>query len=95
MWRSHTLTKEDSQVNFQEINLSCHNQTHCYYQMTVVSFGNFQSLFIEHNFKISLSFQLVPENAEEYVDYLTEIGWLDEAAVRLAAIVNNVSTILK
>eukprot|EP00794_Sanderia_malayensis_P015651 gene15651-17230_t len=33
--------------------------------------------------------KLQPENAEEYVDYLIEIGWLDEAATRLASIVNN------
>eukprot|EP00112_Aurelia_sp_Birch-Aquarium-sp1_P022081 Seg611.1 transcript_id=Seg611.1/GoldUCD/mRNA.D3Y31 product="Pre-mRNA-splicing factor SYF1" protein_id=Seg611.1/GoldUCD/D3Y31 len=33
--------------------------------------------------------KLQPENAEEYVDYLMDIGWLDEAAVRLASIVND------
>ena len=38
-----------------------------------------------------LLFQLQPENAEEYVNFLTDIGWLDEAAVKMASIVNNVS----
>lgn len=33
--------------------------------------------------------QLSPENAEEYIDYLHSIGRLDEAAVRLAAVVND------
>lgn len=33
--------------------------------------------------------KLSPENAEEYVEYLTESGRLDEAAVLLAKIVNN------
>lgn len=33
--------------------------------------------------------KLCPENAEEYVEYLTEINRLDEAAVVLAKIVNN------
>lgn len=32
--------------------------------------------------------QLCPEDTEEYIDYLTAIGRLDEAAVRLADIVN-------
>ncbi|XP_065067886.1 pre-mRNA-splicing factor SYF1-like [Rhopilema esculentum] len=39
--------------------------------------------------------KLQPENAEEYVDYLIDIGWLDEAAVRLAAIVNDENFISK
>lgn len=34
--------------------------------------------------------QLEPENTEEYIDYLQSIGWLDEAATRLAFIVNKV-----
>jgi len=33
--------------------------------------------------------KLQPEDAEEYVDYLVSINWLDEAAVKLAAVVNN------
>lgn len=33
--------------------------------------------------------QLSPENAEEYIDYLRSVGRLDEAAVRLAAVVND------
>jgi len=34
--------------------------------------------------------QLSPENAEEYIEYLTSINRLDEAAVKLAEIVNKV-----
>lgn len=34
-------------------------------------------------------FQLCPEDSEEFIDYLTSIGRLDEAAIRLAEIVNN------
>lgn len=33
--------------------------------------------------------QLSPENVEEYIDYLRSVGRLDEAAVRLAAVVND------
>lgn len=33
--------------------------------------------------------QLSPENAEEYIEYLRSIDRLDEAAVRLAAVVND------
>lgn len=33
--------------------------------------------------------QLSPENAEEYIEYLHSIDRLDEAAVRLAAVVND------
>ncbi|XP_064355470.1 pre-mRNA-splicing factor SYF1 [Dromaius novaehollandiae] len=33
--------------------------------------------------------KLSPENAEEYIEYLRSIGRLDEAAVRLAAVVND------
>ncbi|XP_014663513.1 PREDICTED: pre-mRNA-splicing factor SYF1-like [Priapulus caudatus] len=33
--------------------------------------------------------KLSPENAEEYIEYLVGIGRLDEAAVRLARVVNN------
>ncbi|KAG7263622.1 hypothetical protein CRUP_012857 [Coryphaenoides rupestris] len=39
----------------------------------------------------SRSHRLSPENAEEYIDYLRSIGRLDEAAVRLAAVVNDES----
>lgn len=39
--------------------------------------------------------QLSPENAEEYIDYLRSVGRLDEAAVRLAAVVNDVSFVSK
>lgn len=34
--------------------------------------------------------QLEPENTEDYIDYLKSVGWLDEAATRLAFIVNKV-----
>ena len=34
--------------------------------------------------------QLRPENAEEFIEYLIRIGRLDEAAVKLADIVNDV-----
>uniref|UniRef100_A0A8C1RN22 Pre-mRNA-splicing factor SYF1 n=1 Tax=Cyprinus carpio TaxID=7962 RepID=A0A8C1RN22_CYPCA len=33
--------------------------------------------------------KLSPENAEEYIDYLRSVGRLDEAAIRLAAVVND------
>ncbi len=36
--------------------------------------------------------QLSPENGEGYVEYLISIGRLDEAAAKLAEIVNDVST---
>ncbi|XP_066563909.1 pre-mRNA-splicing factor SYF1 [Amia ocellicauda] len=39
--------------------------------------------------------KLCPENAEEYIEYLRSMGRLDEAAVRLAAIVNNESFVSK
>ena len=39
--------------------------------------------------------QLCPENAEEYIDYLHSVGRLDEAAVRLAAVVNDESFVSK
>lgn len=39
--------------------------------------------------------QLCPENAEEYIDYLRSVGRLDEAAVRLAAVVNDESFVSK
>ena len=35
--------------------------------------------------------QLRPENAEEFIEYLIRIGRLDEAAVKLADIVNDVN----
>lgn len=35
------------------------------------------------------SAQLSPESAEEYVEYLRSVGRLDEAAVRLARLVND------
>ena len=34
--------------------------------------------------------QLVPEDAEEFIEYLKSIGRLDEAATKLAEIVNRV-----
>ena len=34
--------------------------------------------------------KLEPENTEDYIDYLKSVGWLDEAATRLAFIVNKV-----
>ena len=37
-----------------------------------------------------VSYQLEPENTEDYIDYLKSVGWLDEAATRLAFIVNKV-----
>lgn len=39
--------------------------------------------------------KLSPENAEEYIDYLRSVGRLDEAAVRLAAIVNDENFVSK
>jgi pre-mRNA-splicing factor SYF1 len=33
--------------------------------------------------------QLCPENAEDFIEYLLSVGQLDEAAVRLAQLVNN------
>ena len=33
-------------------------------------------------------FQLCPENVEDFIDYLKSIDRLDEAAVKLAAVVN-------
>ena len=39
--------------------------------------------------------KLQPEDAEEYIDYLTNISWLDEAAVKLASVVNNEEFISK
>lgn len=39
--------------------------------------------------------QLCPEDAEEYIEYLAEIGRLDEAAVKLASIVNKEDFISK
>lgn len=39
--------------------------------------------------------QLSPENTEEYIDYLRSVGRLDEAAVRLAAVVNDESFVSK
>lgn len=47
------------------------------------------------NFFIILLFKLSPENAEEYIDYLRSVGRLDEAAVRLAAVVNDESFVSK
>ena len=34
--------------------------------------------------------QLEPENTEKYIDYLIDIGWLDEAALKLAEIIDDV-----
>ena len=42
--------------------------------------------FVNYSFQ-----QLVPEDAEEFIDYLIKIGRLDEAASKLAEIVNRVS----
>lgn len=39
--------------------------------------------------------QLSPENTEEYIEYLRSVGRLDEAAVRLAAVVNDESFVSK
>ena len=47
------------------------------------SFTFFNELFF-------ISHQLEPENTEDYIDYLKSVGWLDEAATRLAFIVNKV-----
>lgn len=38
---------------------------------------------------VSFTLQLSPENAEEYIEYLRSIDRLDEAAVRLGAVVND------
>ncbi|TRY66020.1 hypothetical protein DNTS_014110 [Danionella cerebrum] len=39
--------------------------------------------------------KLSPENAEEYIDYLRSVGRLDEAALRLAAVVNDENFVSK
>ncbi|KAA0705370.1 Pre-mRNA-splicing factor SYF1 [Triplophysa tibetana] len=39
--------------------------------------------------------KLSPENAEEYIDYLRTVGHLDEAALRLAAVVNDENFVSK
>lgn len=41
-------------------------------------------------FMIIFFFQLQPEDTEKYIDYLINIGWLDEAALKLAEIIDNV-----
>ena len=38
----------------------------------------------------SSSLQLCPEDSEEFVEYLSSIGRLDEAAVKMMEILNNV-----
>ena len=38
--------------------------------------------------------KLAPENSEEYIEYLFSIGRLDEAALKLAEVVNNVSCLI-
>ena len=40
-------------------------------------------------FKILIYFQLKKEGTEEYIHYLISIGWLDEAAQRLADVIND------
>lgn len=62
----------------------------------------FTFLLSEHKWKYPLyvlsafcTMQLSPENAEEYIDYLRSVGRLDEAAVRLAAVVNDESFVSK
>jgi len=40
-------------------------------------------------------FQLCPENAENYVDYLLTVDQLDEAAVLLIKLVNNENFVSK
>lgn len=44
---------------------------------------------------LPLLFQLQKENTEEYIDYLISIGWLDEAAIRLADIINDETFVSK
>ncbi|KAH3792954.1 hypothetical protein DPMN_146456 [Dreissena polymorpha] len=39
--------------------------------------------------------QLCKENAEEYIEYLKTIGWLDEAAQKLADIINDENFVSK
>ncbi|XP_031570615.1 pre-mRNA-splicing factor SYF1-like [Actinia tenebrosa] len=39
--------------------------------------------------------KLQPENTEEYVKYLVDVGWIDEAATRLATIVNKENFVSK
>jgi len=39
--------------------------------------------------------KLEPENTEAYIDYLMDIGWLDEAAVKLAAIIDEENFVSK
>lgn len=43
-----------------------------------------------HTFEtVSFSLQLSKEDTEEYIEYLKSIGWLDEAAKRLADVIND------
>jgi pre-mRNA-splicing factor SYF1 len=42
-----------------------------------------------------LILQLCPENTEDYIEYLATIGRLDEAAIKLAGIVNNENYVSK
>lgn len=47
------------------------------------------------NLNCVYSIKLSPENAEEYIEYLRSVGRLDEAAVRLGAVVNDESFVSK
>ena len=42
-----------------------------------------------------ISLKLQKENTEDYIDYLISIGWLDEAALRLADVINDDSFVSK
>ena len=48
-----------------------------------------------NNHKDLLIFQLKPENVEEYIDYLVSIDRLDDAAIRLANVINEENFVSK
>lgn len=49
----------------------------------------------EPRINLWLILQLCPENTEDYIEYLATIGRLDEAAIKLAGIVNNENYVSK
>ena len=50
---------------------------------------------LHHPFSVLHNLQLSPEDAEEYIKYLLTIGKLDEAALKMADIVNDESFVSK
>lgn len=44
---------------------------------------------------LNVFLQLQKEKTEDYIEYLRVIGWLDEAAIRLAGIINEESFVSK